>query len=148
MNLANTPPFTENEEYFNYFHAITLHEVSHYQIIPYDGLMNAKLLRMAMKHVKQIFAPIVVNIFSDLIIDTKLFQAYPVLMKWEIETTYNFISQGNKKELSKFSMFMLKAYERIFNFKFIGSSLSPELDILVDTIIKIIFKECGRTPRK
>ncbi|MFX1273595.1 MAG: hypothetical protein ACFFBP_11505 [Promethearchaeota archaeon] len=141
MNLANTPPFTENKEYFNYFHAITLHEVSHYQIIPYDGLLNAKLLRMAIKHVNQIFAPIVVNIFSDLIIDTKLFQDYPDLMKWEIETTYNYVIQGNKNQLSKFSMFLFKAYEKIFNINFIGSELYPELDLLVDKIIKIISKD-------
>jgi len=27
MNLANTPLFTEDEEYIKYFHAISLHEI-------------------------------------------------------------------------------------------------------------------------
>ncbi|MCK4781093.1 MAG: hypothetical protein KAT57_12915, partial [Candidatus Lokiarchaeota archaeon] len=88
MNLANTPLFKDDNEYINYFHIISLHEVSHYQIIPYDGLINAKLLRAAMLHVNQNFAPIIVNIFADLIIDTKLFQKYPNLITWEMEVTY------------------------------------------------------------
>ena len=31
MNLANTPLFKDDEEYIDYFHIISLHEVSHYQ---------------------------------------------------------------------------------------------------------------------
>ena len=140
MNLANTPPFTEDGEYIDYFHAIMLHEVSHYQIIPYDGLTNARLLRMAMKHVKQVFAPVIVNIFSDLIIDSKLFHDYPELMKWEIESTFNYVRRGNKEELSKFSIFLFKTYEKIFGLKMVESSVDPELDLLVDKIINVIFK--------
>lgn len=141
MNLANTPPFTDNEDYINYFHIITMHEVSHYQVIPYDGLMNAKLLRRAMKHVNQVHAPIVVNIFSDFIIDLMLFRSYPDLMKWEILTTYNYITQGNKNNISKFSTFLFRMYERIFNFQFLKDTITPELDLLVDKIVKIILKD-------
>jgi len=72
MNLANTPIFLDDQDYINYFHAISLHEVSHYQIIPYDGLINARLLKAALKNVNENFAPIVVNVFADLIIDAKL----------------------------------------------------------------------------
>ena len=136
MNLANTPPFTEDEEYIDYFHAIMLHEASHYQVIPYDGLTNARLLRMAMKHVKQVFAPVIVNIFSDLIIDSKLFQDYHNLMKWEIKTTFNFIWKGKKEELSRFSVFLFKTYEKIFGINLMETSIYPELDLLVNKIIK------------
>ena len=73
MNLANAPLFKDDQEYIDYFHAISLHEVSHYEIIPYDGLMHARLLKAAMKYVNQNFAPVVVNVFADLIIDTLLF---------------------------------------------------------------------------
>ncbi|GAI65108.1 unnamed protein product, partial [marine sediment metagenome] len=62
MNLANTPIFIEDIDYINYFRAITLHEVSHYQIIPYDGLINAKLLKAAIKYVNENFAPTIVNV--------------------------------------------------------------------------------------
>jgi hypothetical protein len=48
MNLANTPLLKDDQEYIDYFYIISLHEVSHYQIIPYDGLTHAKLLRAAM----------------------------------------------------------------------------------------------------
>ena len=59
MNLANSPLFTDNDDYIRFFHAITLHEISHYQIIPYDGLINVKLLNAAMKHLDENHAPII-----------------------------------------------------------------------------------------
>ena len=77
MNLANTPIFIEDQDYINYFYAISLHEVSHYQVIPYDGLINAKLLKAAMIYVNENFAPIVVNVFADFIIDAKLHKKNP-----------------------------------------------------------------------
>ena len=54
MNLANTPLFNDDQEYIDSFHIVSLHEVSHYQIIPYDGLINAKLLRAAMENVIEV----------------------------------------------------------------------------------------------
>jgi len=92
MNLANTPLLKDDQEYIDYFYIISLHEVSHYQIIPYDGLTHAKLLRAAMTHVNQNYAPIVVNIFADLIIDTKLYRKYPNLIEWEMTETYKHIT--------------------------------------------------------
>ena len=88
MNLSNVPLLINKEEYIKYFTDIILHEISHYQVIPYDGLTHAKLLRAAMKRVNHTFAPIVVNIFSDIVIDYKLFQDYPDLMIWELQKTH------------------------------------------------------------
>jgi hypothetical protein len=113
MNLANTPLLLEDQDFLNYYFAVTLHEVSHYQIIPYDGYINAKLLRAAMKHVNQNFAPIVVNIFADLHIDILLHKKYPNLMNWELQTTYNHIKQ--KHQISDFTEFLLRIYEKVLN---------------------------------
>ena len=44
-----------------------------------------------MKHVNQNYAPIVVNIFADLVIDTILYKKYPELIKWETEITFKHI---------------------------------------------------------
>jgi len=140
MNLANTPLFTEDEEYINYFHAISLHEVSHYQIIPYDGIINAKLLRAAMKQVSRIHAPIIVNIFSDLIIDIKLFREYPDLMSWELEKTYRHISGRFKGQLSKFSKFLFRAYEKLWDMEITGNPSLSEMDNLVDKVKNVIMK--------
>ena len=141
MNLANTPLFSEDEDYIRYFHAISLHEVSHYQIIPYDGILNAKLLRAAMKHVSRIHAPIIVNIFSDLIIDTKLFKQNPDLMLWELESTYKHVSSRFKPQISDFSKFLFRAYEKFWDVNITGDPSLGEMDPLVNKVKNVIMKE-------
>ena len=139
MNLANTPLLKEDQEYIDYFYIISLHEVSHYQIIPYDGLINAKLLRAAMKHVNQNYAPIVVNIFADLIIDTKLYQKFSNLIEWEmIETYKHIISKG---PISNFSKFLFRAYEKMWNKDILGDEALKEMDSLAERVTKIILKD-------
>ncbi|MHA1490024.1 MAG: vWA domain-containing protein [Promethearchaeota archaeon] len=141
MNLANTPLFIEDEEYINYYHAISMHEVSHYQIIPYDGLINAKLLKAAMKHVNRNFAPIIVNVFADLIIDTKLHNKYPDLMEWELKKTYKHVTGGTEKKLSNFSNFLFTSYEKIWDFELSGKDKHSDIDSLVNRITDTILKD-------
>ncbi len=138
MNLANTPLLKDDQEYIDYFYIISLHEVSHYQIIPYDGLTHAKLLRAAMTHVNQNYAPIVVNIFADLIIDTKLYQKYSNLIEWEMAETYKHIT--NKGPLSNFSKFLFRAYEKMWDKDVIGDEKLKEMDSLAEGVTKIILK--------
>ena len=141
MNLANTPLFTEDKHYIRYFHAISLHEVSHYQIIPYDGILNAKLLRAAMKQVSRVHAPIIVNIFSDLIIDTKLFKDHPDLMVWELESTYKHVSSRFKGHLSDFSRFLFRAYEKFWDVDITGDPTLNEMNVLVSKVKNVIMKD-------
>ncbi|MFX1443631.1 MAG: hypothetical protein ACFFHV_09480, partial [Promethearchaeota archaeon] len=128
MNLANTPLFRDDEEYIKYFHAITMHEVSHYEIIPYDGLIHAKLLKAAMKYVNPNFAPIVVNIFADLVIDTKLYKKYPDLMLWELKKGYEHISDIYKEKLSDFSKFLFRSYEKMWNQQLLDDNLISKIN--------------------
>ncbi len=139
MNLANTPLFKDDNEYIDYFHIISLHEVSHYQIIPYDGLINAKLLRAAMMHVNQNFAPIIVNIFADLIIDTKLFQKYPNLIKWEMIVTYKHLK--SKGPISNLTKFLFRTYEKMWNKDILDDELLKEMDSLAERVSKTILKD-------
>lgn len=141
MNLANAPLFKQDEEYVKYFHAISLHEVAHYQIIPYDGLINARLLKAAMKHVNQIFAPIVVNIFADLVIDTKLFRKHPELMSWELNKTYEHVSETQKNHLSDFSKFLFRAYEKMWDLKIPNDDSLSEMDNLVQKVTDVVLKD-------
>ena len=136
MNLANTPILKDDQEYIDYFYIISLHEVSHYQVIPYDGLTHAKLLRAAMTYVNQNYAPIVVNIFADLIIDTKLHQNYTNLTEWEMAETYKHIT--NKGPISNFSKFLFRAYEKMWNKDVIGDEKLKEMDSLAERVTKII----------
>ncbi|UCC18818.1 MAG: VWA domain-containing protein [Promethearchaeota archaeon] len=139
MNLANTPILKDDQEYIDYFYIISLHEVSHYQIIPYDGLINAKLLRSAMEYVNQNYAPIVVNIFADLIIDTKLFKKYTDLIIWEMCETYKHLN--SKGPMSNFSKFLFRAYEKMWNKDVIGDETLKEMDSLAGKVSKIILKD-------
>jgi len=139
MNLANTPLFKDDHEYIDYFHIISLHEVSHYQIIPYDGLTNAKLLRAAMKYVNQNYAPIVVNVFADLIIDYKLYKKYPNLITWEVKITYEHIK--NKGKMSDFTKFLFRAYEKIWNIDILNDESLKDMDSLTEKVSKVILKD-------
>lgn len=139
MNLANTPLFNDDQEYIDYFHIVSLHEVSHYQIIPYDGLINAKLLRAAMQNVNINYAPVVVNIFADLIIDYKLYKKHPDLIAWEARVTYENIK--NKGKMSDFSKFLFRAYEKIWNVDFINDDSLENVNSLAERVSKVILKD-------
>ncbi|TFG13623.1 MAG: hypothetical protein EU531_09695, partial [Promethearchaeota archaeon] len=141
MNLANSPIFTDKEDYISFFHAITLHEISHYQIIPYDGLINAKLLNAAMKYVDENHAPIIVNLFADLIIDTKLHIRYPQLISWELKTAYKHVSDINTNPVSNFSLYIFRVYELLLNISILDAKtqVSNDLNLLATKTENIIF---------
>ncbi|MFX0164118.1 MAG: hypothetical protein ACFE9V_02250, partial [Candidatus Hodarchaeota archaeon] len=139
MNLANTPLFKDDQEYIDYFYIVSLHEVSHYQIIPYDGLTNAKLLRAAMEYVNQNYAPIVVNVFADLIIDYKLYKKYPDLITWEVKFTYDHIK--NKGKVSDFTKFLFRAYEKMWNVNILNDDTLKDMDPLTEKVSKAILKD-------
>jgi hypothetical protein len=141
MNLANTPLFVEDEEYINFYHAISMHEVFHYQLIPYDGLINARLLKAAMKYVNHNYAPIVVNVFADLIIDTKLYKKYPELMSWELGKTYEHITSKSPRNMSEFSNFLFRAYEKLWGINLTDGDDLKGMDTLVNRVVNTIQKD-------
>jgi hypothetical protein len=139
MNLANTPMFSDDEDYTNLYYILALHEISHYQIIPYDGYINAKLLRSAMKYVNQKLAPIVVNIFADLVIDKMLHSKHPELVSWELKKTYNRLK--NRGDLSTFSNLLFALYEKLLNIDIFEEPPSDVKTFLVDNIVETIEKD-------
>ncbi len=139
MNLAHSPVFKYDWEYEDYYFAILLHEVSHYQVIPYDGLTNAKLLRAAMKHVSASFSSIVVNIFADLVIDYRLFQKFPRLMEWELFQTWNNITHTAKSKSSGLFDLLIGIYEKMWNVKInVKSNQSATHNRLVERISNLV----------
>lgn len=140
MNLANTPIFIEDQDYVNYFYAISLHEVSHYQIIPYDGLINAKLLKAAMTYVNENFAPIVVNIFADLIIDAKLHKKNPDLIFWELNKTYTHLLDKSKNKLSEFSKFLFRSYEKLLDVKIADADFFSSVENVASKVVNVVKK--------
>ncbi|MHA1519262.1 MAG: hypothetical protein ACTSRK_03680 [Promethearchaeota archaeon] len=92
LNLANTPEIFLDQEYYEYFFSLSLHEISHYIICPYDNITNMKLIAAVLRaQVYKYYAPIIVNIFSDLLIDYKNHLRYPEIMEWELGLQ---VSQG------------------------------------------------------
>ena len=140
MNLANTPIFIEDQDYINYFYAISLHEVSHYQIIPYDGLINAKLLKAAMIYLNENFAPIVVNVFADLIIDAKLHKKNPDLISWEIIKTYVHLLEKSKNKMSEFSKFLFRSYEKLLDIKLSGDGFLSSVENVANRVVNVVKK--------
>ncbi len=141
MNLANTPEFLKDEEFIDYYYAISLHEVSHYQVIPYDGLINAKLLKAAMTYVNRNLAPIVVNVFADLIIDYKLHQKYPELMEWELKETYGSLSSRNDNKFSDFAQFLFRSYEKMWEKEITNDKSFTKMDTVVNRVVNVIKKD-------
>lgn len=139
MNLANTPMFSEDEDYTNLYYILALHEISHYQIIPYDGYINAKLLRAAMKYVNQKLAPIVVNIFADLLIDKMLYLKHPELVAWELRQTYKRIR--NRGDLSSFSNLLFALYEKLLGIDIFDEQPTNVKEFLVERIINTVNKD-------
>ncbi|MFX0077079.1 MAG: hypothetical protein ACFE96_16660 [Candidatus Hermodarchaeota archaeon] len=140
MNLANTPVFIEDQDYVNYFYAISLHEVSHYQIIPYDGLINARLLKAAMTYVNENFAPVVVNVFADFVIDTKLYRKKPDLITWELKKTYSSLLEKSKNNLSEFSKFLFRSYEKLFNIDLDKDGVFSSVESVANRVVNVVKK--------
>ncbi len=115
LNLLEVPAFINEKETHDYIHSISQHEIGHYDLCPYDGLTNAALLSAAMKKVSESFAPLVVNIFSDLIIDTHLRGRFRDLTEWRMrEGIKDVIAHEKGKDKGKFSetwKILVRAYE-------------------------------------
>jgi len=140
MNLANAPIFIEDQDYVNFFYAIALHEVSHYQIIPYDGLINAKLLKAAMIYVNEYFAPIVVNIFADFVIDAKLYKKNPDLISWELIKTYAHLLEKSKNKLSEFSKFLFRCYEKLMDIQIADDDFLSSVENVASKVVNVVKK--------
>ncbi len=140
MNLANTPIFIEDQDYINYFYAISLHEVSHYQIIPYDGLINARLLKAAMTYVNEYFAPIVVNVFADFVIDAKLHNKKPDLITWELTKTYASLMEKSKNKLSEFSKFLFRCYEILLEIQIAEEEEFSSVGSVASRVVNVVKK--------
>jgi len=119
LNLLEVPSFVNEKETHDYIHSISQHEIGHYDLCPYDGLTNAVLLSAAMKKVSEIFAPLVVNIFADLVIDTQLRGRFRDLTEWRMrEEVRDIIAHekgGTKTKFSETWKILVRAYEYLWD---------------------------------
>lgn len=135
LNLAGIPPKAVSQTR-DFIRSMSHHEISHYTVCPYDGIMNARLVNAALdvlKDIKQ--AQTVVNIFADLVIDTVTFERFPELITWRIATVVESILE-TVKEPSALWQSLVGAYQYMWNMGF-GVHLEEKLDEIAQEIAKI-----------
>jgi len=138
LNLANTPFLHLDQEFLDYFFSLSLHEIAHYVYCPYDNLTNLRLLASAIKGgVSKNYAPMIVNIFSDLLIDNRTHKKFNDLMDWELRITAEQALQDNKKnQISKLWKLLVRCYEILWNI-----SIMPKT-MISDDLNKLAVKTC------
>jgi hypothetical protein len=143
LNLANTPKIHLDQEYIDYFHALSLHEIGHYHWCPYDNITNYRLLGAAIEGgVNKFYAPIVTNIFSDLLIDYRIHERFPEKMEWEMaHTTRATLDEQTDKPPSGLWLMLVRAYEIMWNKKILPKEMvSDEINSIAEKVSKIILK--------
>ncbi|MHA1718901.1 MAG: vWA domain-containing protein [Promethearchaeota archaeon] len=143
LNLANTPFLHLEQEFLDYFFSLSLHEIAHYVYCPYDNITNLRLLAAAIKGgISKYFAPMVVNIFSDLLIDYRTHKEFKDLMEWELKiTTENSLKENKKNEISRLWKLLVNCYEKLWNVKIVPKTFIPvEIEKVAKKVCDIILK--------
>lgn len=141
LNLANTHDIILTDEFYDYFFSLSLHEISHYVYCPYDNYTNMLLLNAVIEaKIHPFFAPIIVNVFSDLLIDYKNHHFYPKIMEWELK---KHLSENQKpeqfKQASKLWKVLIHCYELLWNIKLLNDdNPDTQIDEICQKISKII----------
>ncbi|MBA7580119.1 hypothetical protein ES708_22010 [subsurface metagenome] len=144
LNLANTPFLHLDQEFLDYFFSLSLHEIAHYVYCPYDNLTNLRLLASAIKGgISKNYAPMVVNIFADLLIDNRTHKKFGDLMNWELRITAEQALQDNKKnKISKLWKLLVRCYEILWSIKIIPKTMiSDDLNKLAGKCCEIILNK-------
>jgi len=116
LNLSNTPVLISDTQYLNYYKSMCLHEIGHYIYCPYDLYTNGILLSEVLKaHIPKNLAPVVLNIFSDLIVDMNLYRRIPDIMEFQLKEDIKFAEKEkekyNKGYSSNIYKLLIKCYE-------------------------------------
>ena len=146
MNLKNTPNLVLDKELKMYYFALALHEISHYVICPYDKITNARLIKAANSHLPERKSAIIVNFFSDLVIDLKNFKKFPKEMEFELRNTVSMsLNQGKDNDTqhhSKFWKILVKCYEIMWNIDLkLPDEIFTEIEPYAKRISKLILKD-------
>ncbi|MCF2139815.1 MAG: hypothetical protein K9W44_07165 [Candidatus Lokiarchaeota archaeon] len=130
LNLANTHDIVLSKEYYDFFFSLSIHELSHYIFCPYDNFTNMQLLNTVLDtKIYVYYVPIIVNIFSDLIIDSKNHQHFPKIMEWELQKHISFNNKPEQfKQASKLWKILIHSYELLWNKNFLPNSIIDPIE--------------------
>lgn len=147
LNLLEAPYLPTKVQYRRFFRSISQHEIGHYDMCPYDGLLTAKLLSAAMEKVNRFLAPIVLNVFADLLIDTHLFRRNEMLTLWRErkivgDILADFTKKGALDQLTRFWKVLVKSYEYLWERDLgVGELASPAECSIASRVAKIVKKD-------
>ena len=142
LNLANTPNIYLDQELTDYFHSLSIHEIGHYVYCPYDNTTNLRLLGAAIKSgINKYYAPIILNIFADLLIDYRNYQDFPKLMEWELKATVNHFLSTNTEDIGILWKLLVRSYEIMWKIKILPEDMDlKSIDQYAKKICDIILK--------
>ncbi|MGY5873088.1 MAG: VWA domain-containing protein [Candidatus Thorarchaeota archaeon] len=79
LNTAGVPVHMMVSDAEEYLTSVCHHEIQHYLLCPFDGVMNGRMFSAARKHVNDATAMFVCNLFADLVVDSNLLRRFPIL---------------------------------------------------------------------
>ncbi|MHA1862835.1 MAG: hypothetical protein ACTSWA_03620, partial [Candidatus Thorarchaeota archaeon] len=79
LNTAGVPVHMIASDAEHYLTSVCHHEIQHYLLCPYDGVMNGRMFVAARKYVNDATAMFVCNLFADLVVDSNLLRRFAAL---------------------------------------------------------------------
>ena len=87
LNTAGVPVHMFAIEAEHYLTSVCHHEIQHYLLCPFDGVMNGRMFSAARKHVNDSTAMFVCNLYADLVVDSNLLKRFPTLTHQRINSS-------------------------------------------------------------
>ena len=87
LNTAGVPIHMDILKAESYLTSVCHHEIQHYLLCPFDGVMNGRMFSAARKHVNDATSMFVCNLYADVVVDSNLLQRFPVLTHERISSS-------------------------------------------------------------
>ena len=87
LNTAGVPIHMLASDAEQYLTSVCHHEIQHYLLCPFDGVMNGRMFTAARKHVNDATAMFVCNLYADLVVDSNLLRRFPSLTHKRINSS-------------------------------------------------------------
>jgi len=87
LNTAGVPVHMLASDAEQYLISVCHHEIQHYLLCPFDGVMNGRMFTAARTHVNDATAMFVCNLYADLVVDSNLLGRFPTLTHERINSS-------------------------------------------------------------
>jgi len=87
LNTAGVPVHMLSSDAEHYLVSVCHHEIQHYLLCPYDGVMNGRMFSAARRHVNDATAMFICNLYADLVVDSNLLKRFPTLTHQRINSS-------------------------------------------------------------